>query len=837
MHAVTLSWEPNPEADVAGYRVFWGAVAAPASVIDVGTNTEATITGFAPGQRYYLYVTCYSTFGLESEPSDPVFYTPGESVPAAPSTLTGVFEAPNEITLHWSDNSGNELGFMLMRRTASETTYTPISIPANTTSYTESGLDPKTRYFYKLCAYNDAGESQPSTEINVLTPPGTGYAQFVSTDIQTSGSWRATYGREGAFAYPYGSFVRPSYVQISAYLNFPLVWANPSSDPRALQKASTSERMATAWHSTNFLNFYFQFTDARTHQLSFYFLDFDQAGRRQSVEFFDNDTGAFLGGTTISNFQSGVYSTWNLHGKVRMKLTTLSGPDCVLSGIFFDPPRLQRNSATLVRTDESTSGSWRGAYGGRGGFAYPYGYFVPPANLRIGALWNYPIVWMLSTTDSRALQRATGADRFAAAWHSSDYLEFYLRFNDTITHEISFYFLDFERLGRKQRLEMFDYETGEFLGSTMISDFENGTYCTWHVRGKVRLRLSRVTGPDCVLSGIFFDDVAGGSASFSRTDAETSGSWRGAYGTDGAIAYPYGYFTLPSYVKFNAYQNYPLVWNFFTTDTRALQRTSGTDRFAAAWNSTNYIDFYFRFNDSATHQISFYFLDYERLGRQEKLELFDDVSGKLLASTTISDFQNGTYSCWNLRGRVRARVSRLSGPNCVLSGIFFDPTGPDAALFAGADLTTFGAWKGTYGAQGEIIAAETPDLPLFASVAFSGASSWIWQASSTDLAALERPFQPTRVASTWFGSAPFTVFLNFYDAAFHRVSLYFVDYEGWGRQQRVEILDRDGTILDSTELSSFGSGVWLKYDLRGQVRVRLTPLLGPDAVLSGAFFE
>ena len=68
---VTLTWSPNPEADLAGYKVYYDAdgpgfpyagtgASQGDAPIDVGNVLSATLTGLAPG-TYYLSVTAYDT--------------------------------------------------------------------------------------------------------------------------------------------------------------------------------------------------------------------------------------------------------------------------------------------------------------------------------------------------------------------------------------------------------------------------------------------------------------------------------------------------------------------------------------------------------------------------------------------------------------------------------------------------------------------------------------------------------------------------------------------------------------------------------------------------------
>lgn len=338
-------------------------------------------------------------------------------------------------------------------------------------------------------------------------------------------------------------------------------------------------------------------------------------------------------------------------------------------------------------------------------------------------------------------------------------------------------------------------------------------------------------------------DPAGSSATLVGTDRTTLGMWQGKYGSEGAVA-SYSDFTFPTNIYLNANYNYPFVWQNPSSHPGALERRTSSSKFATRWQHTNDIYFYLRFKDTVAHQVAFYFTDFENLGRSQVLEVSDYNSGKVLGVTTVTDFQNGVYSIWNIQGRVTVRVAGSANPSAAMSAIFIDPAAAtpqpsgSAAQFAGADTTRGGTWKGALGSEGQWIATETPDMPSFAEITFSGANTWIWSFPSTDLAALERPYQSGRKASTWYSPDAFTTRLEFADTSFHRVSFYAVDYDGAGRTQLLEILDGDtGAALDSTEISDFENGMWLHYDLRGDVIVRMTKIAGPNSVLSGIFFE
>jgi len=86
----------------------------------------------------------------------------------APSGLTGHAVSSSEINLTWRDNSPDETGFYIYRKTTDN--YSRVGVVlANTTSYNDKDLDPETTYSYKVTAYNDGGESESSNEITITT--------------------------------------------------------------------------------------------------------------------------------------------------------------------------------------------------------------------------------------------------------------------------------------------------------------------------------------------------------------------------------------------------------------------------------------------------------------------------------------------------------------------------------------------------------------------------------------------------------------------------------------------------------------------------------------------
>jgi len=94
----------------------------------------------------------------------------GVTLPAAPSGLTATATGTTSIGLSWTDNSTNETSFILQRSLASGSGYTSVAtLPANTVSYSNTGLNSSTTYFYRIQAVNSSGSSGWSNVANATT--------------------------------------------------------------------------------------------------------------------------------------------------------------------------------------------------------------------------------------------------------------------------------------------------------------------------------------------------------------------------------------------------------------------------------------------------------------------------------------------------------------------------------------------------------------------------------------------------------------------------------------------------------------------------------------------
>jgi large repetitive protein len=86
------------------------------------------------------------------------------TVPTAPVILGAKAAAFNKVNLTWSDDSNNETGFELYRSSTANGAYSVIGkANANTTSLVDNTVSANTRYYYKIRAIGQFGESALST--------------------------------------------------------------------------------------------------------------------------------------------------------------------------------------------------------------------------------------------------------------------------------------------------------------------------------------------------------------------------------------------------------------------------------------------------------------------------------------------------------------------------------------------------------------------------------------------------------------------------------------------------------------------------------------------------
>ncbi|MDB6026401.1 MAG: hypothetical protein JWM68_2624 [Verrucomicrobiales bacterium] len=140
------------------------------TVATLGANvTSYSNTGLAPSTTYYFVVRATNAGGTSANSAQATGAT-ASPAPAVPSGLTATAISASQINLAWTDNSTNELNFIVGRSTTSGGPYTDIAtLGANVTAYNNTGLPANTTYYYVVRSSNGNGSSLNSAQASATT--------------------------------------------------------------------------------------------------------------------------------------------------------------------------------------------------------------------------------------------------------------------------------------------------------------------------------------------------------------------------------------------------------------------------------------------------------------------------------------------------------------------------------------------------------------------------------------------------------------------------------------------------------------------------------------------
>jgi uncharacterized protein (TIGR03437 family) len=189
-----------------------------------------------------------------------------------------------------------------------------------------------------------------------------------------------------------------------------------------------------------------------------------------------------------------------------------------------------------------------------------------------------------------------------------------------------------------------------------------------------------------------------------QKDTTTKGSWKNVYGGDGYNIVNNGV-SYPSYAQVSVIGYVSPTWNASTSDARALQKISNTDRIAARWESNSSFTISLNITDGQTHRVGIYVLDWDGNNRSERFDVIEAATGALLDTRTVSQFNGGQYLVWNIKGNVKITVTKTGGKSAVVSGLYFG----NATATPGVSIMTISEDFGTAAA----LNAMTQTAPSF----------------------------------------------------------------------------------------------------------------------------
>ena len=163
--SVQLGWADNANNE-RGYKVYWSATTdkptLPNAVVALNGST-ATVDSLTANQEYNFWVEAYNDLGVSGDITGKATPIP---VPAAPTGLL-VTGGATDAVLTWTDAAVGETGYRVYvsDTNTQPTVALPDVIAANATTFSVNSaiINPYTKYYYWVVAYNAIGESAPAT--------------------------------------------------------------------------------------------------------------------------------------------------------------------------------------------------------------------------------------------------------------------------------------------------------------------------------------------------------------------------------------------------------------------------------------------------------------------------------------------------------------------------------------------------------------------------------------------------------------------------------------------------------------------------------------------------
>lgn len=192
---IDLSWTNN-SAVATQFQIERSDDGTNFYTLDTTTGTTYSDTSPDDGSTYWYRVEALNDNGDPSAASDA---SSASTALAPPSELTAAAVSASEIDLAWSDDSVTATGYEVDRSTDG-VNFSPLApnLPADTSSYSDTGLAPGSHFYYQVISLAGAQVSDPSNRADdTTTPPSPDSAWATTTSSSVTLNWTPAQGASG----------------------------------------------------------------------------------------------------------------------------------------------------------------------------------------------------------------------------------------------------------------------------------------------------------------------------------------------------------------------------------------------------------------------------------------------------------------------------------------------------------------------------------------------------------------------------------------------------------------------------------------------------------------
>jgi hypothetical protein len=167
------------------------------------------------------------------------------------------------------------------------------------------------------------------------------------------------------------------------------------------------------------------------------------------------------------------------------------------------------SAVSFVKTDTTTLGNWKGAYGADGWeiVGDPSGNAMSlPSYSSLTESGNSTYVWTTTSAASSSLEEAASGstNRVAAIWYSNTAFSIQLDASDNNVHQVAFYLLDYSPGNRQEVITATTTVGSTVLDKRTVTSMAGGVYYVYNFNGNVTFTFARLAGSNSIVNGVFF---------------------------------------------------------------------------------------------------------------------------------------------------------------------------------------------------------------------------------------------------------------------------------------------------------------------------------------------